>query len=379
MTTQPDRPRTVVCGTSFGRVYLQAVHEAPDLELSGILSRGSTASHDLADSYGVPSYTDVDELPDDTDIACVVVRASVAGGAGSELSRRLLGRGVHVLQEHLLHPEELVACLRASHESKARFRVNAFYPHLAAVRRFLDAARLLRERQRPLFVDAAAGGQVLYPLIDVMGRTLGGFRPWRFADPDPVPADLEALSDTAAPYTHLHGVVGGTPVSLRVQNQIAPSDPDNHALLLHRLSVAFEGGVLTLADTHGPVLWSPRMHSERDGTGRLIMAGPGTERLAVPSTEPLGPASGPAYHDVFDQEWPGAVRTALGELRADADDSVRAAAADQWALTVTDVWHDVSGRIGPPVLLDPPTPEPVPLPDLLAERAAQTAPEGSRV
>lgn len=368
-----------MCGTSFGRVYLQAVHEAPDLELSGILSRGSTASHDLADSYGVPSYTDVDELPDDTDIACVVVRASVAGGAGSELSRRLLGRGVHVLQEHLLHPEELVACLRASHESKARFRVNAFYPHLAAVRRFLDAARLLRERQRPLFVDAAAGGQVLYPLIDVMGRTLGGFRPWRFADPDPVPADLEALSDTAAPYTHLHGVVGGTPVSLRVQNQIAPSDPDNHALLLHRLSVAFEGGVLTLADTHGPVLWSPRMHSERDGTGRLIMAGPGTERLAVPSTEPLGPASGPAYHDVFDQEWPGAVRTALGELRADADDSVRAAAADQWALTVTDVWHDVSGRIGPPVLLDPPTPEPVPLPDLLAERAAQTAPEGSRV
>lgn len=364
-----DLPRVVVCGTGFGRVYLRGVADDPTLALSGVLSTGSSASRGYADAYGVPCYTDVDQLPDDVDIACVVVRAGVAGGPGAELSQRLLGRGIHVLQEHLLHPDELAACLRAARENGTRYRVNAFYPHVVAIQRFLAAAEVLRARQRPLFVDAVAGGQVLYPLLDVIGRAVGGIRPWRFGDASGLPPDLAAVTSTPPPYTHLHGVIGGTPLSLRVQNQIHPADPDNHALLLHRLSLCFEAGVLTLADTHGPVLWSPRMHSDRDETGRLIMAGPGTERLAVPCTTPLGDGVGPTFHEVFDRVWPDAVRAAIGELRADVAgtaDPRRSLAAGQWALSVTSVWHDITARLGPPELIHPATPQPVPLADLLA-------------
>ncbi|GGS29385.1 Gfo/Idh/MocA family oxidoreductase [Actinokineospora fastidiosa] len=360
-----DRPRVLVCGTSFGRVYLRAVHDDPTVDLAGVLSRGSAASRQCADAYGVPCYRDVDDLPDDLDIACVVVRAAVAGGSGAELSQRLMARGIHVLQEHLLHPDELAACLRAARRHGVRYRVNAFYPHVAAVRRFLDAAEVLRRRHRPLCVDATAGAQVLYPLVDVIARAVGGARPWRFADAVPPPAVLDGLAHAPGPYTHLHGVIGATPVSLRVQNQIHPADPDNHALLLHRLALVFESGVLTLADTHGPVLWSPRMHSERDETGRLIMDGPGTARLDVPGTEPLGHADGPTFREVFDRVWPDAVRVALGELRADIADGHRATVAGQWALTVTAIWHDITERLGPPLLIRPPTPERVDLPELV--------------
>lgn len=362
-THPTEHPRVVVCGTSFGRVYLQGVHQDPSLELAGVLSRGSAASRGYAADYGVPSYTAVDQLPDDVDIACVVVRAGVAGGAGGELSQQLLRRGIHVLQEHLLHPDELSACLRTAREHQVGYRLNAFYPHLGPVRRFLAAAAALRQRQRPLFVDAVAGGQVLYPLLDMIGRAVGGLRPWRFAAPQPLPAELAALTGAAGPYTHVPGVIGEVPLWLRVQHQIHPADPDNHALLLHRLAIGFEGGILTLADTHGPVLWSPRMHSERDPTGRLIMAGPGTERLAVPSTEPLGPATAPTFRDVFGSLWPAAVGTALAELRADLTDPVRAVAAGQWALSVTSLWHDLNTRLGPPELIEPPTPEVLPRPD----------------
>ncbi|WP_324194346.1 Gfo/Idh/MocA family oxidoreductase [Nocardia blacklockiae] len=362
------KPKVVVCGTAFGRVYLRAVHEDPEVELAGVVSRGSAASAGYAKTYGVPHYIGVDELPDDIDIACVAVRAGAAGGDGAKLAQRLLSRGVHVLQEHLLHPDELADCLRTARDHGVRYRLNAFYPHLPAVRLFLTAAEILRERGRPLHVDAAAGGQVAYSLLDIIGRAVGGLRPWAVADPAPRPADIAALADSPQPYTHLDAVIGGVPVSLRVQNQIHPGDPDNHALLLHRLAIAFEGGVLSLADTHGPVLWSPRLHTGRDATGRLVMGGPGTERLDVPSTEILGPAAAPTFRTVFAEVWPGSVRIALGELRFDIADPRRSAAAAQWAATVTALWQRLTTALGPPELIRPPAPEPVPLPDLLAQR-----------
>ncbi|WP_048833315.1 Gfo/Idh/MocA family oxidoreductase [Nocardia cyriacigeorgica] len=362
------QPKVVVCGTAFGRVYLRAVHDDPDVELAGVVSRGSAASAEYAKIYGVPHYTGVDKLPDDIDIACVAVRAGAAGGDGAKLAQRLLSRGIHVLQEHLLHPDELTDCLRTAREHGVHYRLNAFYPHLPPVRLFLAAADILREHARPLHVDAVAGGQVVYSLLDMIGRAVGGLRPWSIADPAPLPADIAALAHSSPPYTHLHAVIGGVPVSLRVQNQIHPGDPDNHALLLHRLAIAFDGGVLSLADTHGPVLWSPRLHTGRDATGRLVMGGPGTERLDVPSTEILGPAAAPTFRTIFDQVWPGSVREALGELRADIADPHRSTAAAQWAVTVTALWQRLTTALGPPELIRPPEPEPVALPELLARR-----------
>ncbi|WP_280402777.1 Gfo/Idh/MocA family oxidoreductase [Nocardia carnea] len=365
-------PKVVVCGTSFGRVYLRAVHEDPEVELAGIVSRGSAASLAYAKSYGVPHYRGVEELPGDIDIACVAVRAGAAGGDGAKLAQSLLSRGIHVLQEHLLHPDELAGCLRTARENGVCYRLNSFYPYLAPVELFLRAAELLRERQRPLHVDAAAGGQVVYSLLDIIGRAVGRLSPWAVCDPAPVPPELAALADPPMPYSQLTAVIGGVPVSLRVQNQIHPADPDNHALLLHRLAIAFEGGVLSLADTHGPVLWSPRLHTARDATGRLVMSGPGTQRLEVPSTQILGPTAGPAFRTVFDELWPGSIRVALGRLRADIAEPSRTRVAGQWAMTVTAIWQRLTTVLGQPELIRPDTPAPVPLPELLAAGAPRS-------
>ncbi|BCK54661.1 Gfo/Idh/MocA family oxidoreductase [Nocardia wallacei] len=364
----PAKPKVVVCGTSFGRVYLQAVHEDPEVELAGVVSRGSAASREYAKTYGVPHYIGVEQVPGDIDIACVAVRAGAAGGEGAKLAQSLLARGIHVLQEHLLHPDELTDCLRTAREHGVRYRLNSFYPQLRPVQLFLHAARILRERQRPLHVDAAAGSQVVYSLLDIIGRAVGRLRPWAIGDPAPIPPELAALADPPMPYTHLAAVIGGVPVSLRVQNQIHPADPDNHALLLHRLAIAFDGGVLTLADTHGPVLWSPRLHTDRDATGRLRMAGPGTERLAVPSTETLDSAVAPTFRAIFDDLWPDSVRVALAQLRADIADPHRSVGAAQWAVTVTALWQRLTTVLGQPELIRPSTPAPVPLPELLAAR-----------
>ncbi|GAA3357626.1 Gfo/Idh/MocA family oxidoreductase [Saccharopolyspora gregorii] len=348
--------RIVVAGTAFGRIYLDAVRSDPEsFELAGILSQGSAFSRALAAERGVPSYADPGEVPADVDVVCVVVRSGATGGTGSELAREFLRRGTHVLQEHPVHAEEIAQNLRAARDGGAAYAVNTLYHDIEPVRTFLDAVARLRAEHPLRFVDAACNSQVLLPLLDVLGRVAGALRPWAFGDCDPVPERLAALAAEPQPFRALHAVIGGLPVTLRVQNQVHPDDPDNHSHLLHRISVGTDAGVLELADTHGPVLWNPRLHSPRDETGRLVLAGPGTERLAVPSTSVLQEAPG-TFHDVFARLWPGAVRASLLRLRADIDRPARRTAAGQWALSVATAWADLTAKLGMPEVVRPAEP-----------------------
>ncbi|MFD3685075.1 Gfo/Idh/MocA family oxidoreductase [Nocardiopsis sp. NPDC058631] len=353
--------RAVVCGTNFGRLYIDAVQCHPGFTLAGILSTGSRYSRELAERYGVPCHTSPEDLPGDTDAAFVAVPAAVMGGQGSELARALLNRGVHVLQEHPLHPDELAESLRTARRANRQFQVNTHYPHVAPVREFIEAARRLRQRQRVLFVDAAAPVHVLAPLIDILARALGGTRPWRLGDPAPLPEDVVAAANGEAPLRLLHGAIAGAPLTLRVHNQIHPGDRDNHSLFWHRVAVGTEGGVLTLADTHGPVLWHPRMHSPRDSGHRLVFTPePGAEALRLPASATLGQVDPPPrIADIFSQLWPAAIGEALDGFAAAiaaGGDPLRSAQHD---LAVFAVWRDLMARLGPPELIRPPDPEPL--------------------
>ena len=350
------RRRAIVCGTSFGRFYLQALAQHPQIELAGVLSTGSRASAECAEQYNIAHYTVLSELPSDIDLACVVVRAGVSGGPGGDVSEALLPRGIHVLQEHPLHPAELARCLRSAHRHGVRYGVNAFYPTVAPIACFIQAAELLRRHGAPRFIDGSCGAQVLYPLLDVAARAVGRLRPSALLPFEP---------RRCGPYTSLHGDIGGVPCTLRVQNQIHPADADNHALLLHRLTLGFDTGILALADTHGPVIWSPRLHTHRDDTHRLVLRGSGTERLAVPSSELLVGTEPGTFRDVFDVLWPQAINRAVSEFIASWGDPSAAARSAQWASGLTAFWHDVSTALGSPELIYPDAPPPLDLAALL--------------
>ncbi|WP_437325301.1 Gfo/Idh/MocA family oxidoreductase [Sorangium sp. So ce381] len=371
------KKRVVVAGTAFGRIYLDAVASARDsFTLAGVLGRGSEFSRKCAERYGAPLYTRVEDIPGDIDIVCVVVRSGATGGPGSDLAKSLLERGIHVLQEHPVHAAEITGCLKAAKRGGAAYAVNTLYPNVRPIRQFLAAAEYIRKRQRIQFIDAACNSQVAYPLLDVIGRAAGDLRPWSFSECGPR-GDRPSPA-AGQPFQSLSATIGGVPVTLRVQNHVHPEDPDNHSLLMHRISLGCDAGVLTLADTHGPVLWNPRMHSPRDPTGRLIMSGPGTDRLAVESTSILGDQNTRSYHDVFARTWPDAVVVALHDLCGDIADPARRVRSGQWALGVTLAWRDLTERIGMPELIRPETPEPLPVDELrAAARAAAFDAAGS--
>ncbi|MFE1485043.1 Gfo/Idh/MocA family oxidoreductase [Streptomyces fimicarius] len=349
--------RVLVCGTNFGRFYAEAVRRRPGYTLAGILSRGSAASRAYADSLGVPFYAHPGDLPADIDAACVAVSSSISGGEGSELARVLMDRGIHVLQEHPVHLKELTDNLKHARSRGVQYRLNTHYPHVAPVRSFIDAARRLVARQRPLFLDAATPVHLMHPLVDVLGQAMGTLRPWRFADPVPLPAEIGAQ-----PFRSLHGVFAGAPLTLRVHHQLDPADRDNHALHWHRISLGTEGGVLTLADTHGPVLWSPRLHIDRDGDRRFVLDGPGTGRLGLGTTAVVG-ATG-TFRTVFSDLWPEAIGSALDGLREAVAQGGDALRAGQYDLAVCRIWTDLAARLGPPEIVRPATPRPLAVSDV---------------
>ncbi|MER5550621.1 Gfo/Idh/MocA family oxidoreductase [Streptomyces sp. NPDC002793] len=367
--------RVLVCGTNFGRFYAESVRRRPGYVLAGILSRGSAASRAYAEEAGVPHHTDLDRLPDGIDAACVAVSSSISGGEGTALARALMDRGIHVLQEHPVHLTELTDSLKHARRRGVQYRLNTHYPHVAPVRSFIEAARRLTTLQKPLFVDAATPVHLMHPMVDILGQALGTLRPWRFADPAAVPADIGPQ-----PFRTLQGVIGGVPVTLRVHHELDPSDRDNHALHWHRVSIGTEGGVLTLADTHGPVLWSPRLHITRDPGHRFVLDGPGTGGLDLGTTAVVGTTG--TFRNVFTDLWPQAIGSALDGLRDAAALGGDALRAGQYDLAVCRIWSDLAARLGPPEIVRPATPRPLsagdlfPAPEPAAVPARRAAPAG---
>ncbi|EHR61692.1 Gfo/Idh/MocA family oxidoreductase [Saccharomonospora cyanea] len=355
--TPAERPPAVVCGTGFGRVYLEALSR-PDSPYrpAGVLARGSARSVACAEHYGVPLYRDVDEVPDDVALACVVVGSGLVGGPGATLAERFLTRGVPVLQEHPLHPDELASCLRVARRHGTVHHVDTLFVHVEPVRRFVAAARRLLTRQPALFVEATCAYQVLQTLLEVLGEALGGARA----------TGLTAAPGEPGPFRTVSGELAGVPFALRVQHELDPRAPDNHAHLLHRVTIGTEGGQLTLVNTHGPVVWTPRAHMPTDLATAVRLGDSAATHLDLPSARVVGPAEAPSYRHALAELWPNGILRAITALRHDVVAGDGGRAHGQRQLLLSRLSRKVNELLGPVRLIHRPDPEVLDVDDVLA-------------
>ncbi|MFZ6720543.1 Gfo/Idh/MocA family oxidoreductase [Undibacterium sp. Ji49W] len=240
--------RVLVCGSNYGATYIRALAASQDsVRLAGILSTGSARSLAYARQTQVPHYTDMASIPDGSiDMACV----AVPGETGNQLSLALLAKGIHVICEHPIGPEQMRKALAVAQEHGRLFQVNAHFADLLAPQAFYQGLAVAQHMGPPLHFDLAANLRTLYSGLDLVGRALGSL-----ADIQVIPPP--ATGDSPPMFASLLLVSPTLHISLLCQNFASAADDGTATLLNHRCSATFAHGNLLLAESNGPVLWFP--------------------------------------------------------------------------------------------------------------------------
>jgi pyochelin biosynthetic protein PchG len=340
------RPRAIVVGATFGAVYAEAL-SAPHspVELVGLVSTGSTASAELADRLGVSLYTGLDSLPG-VDVAFVVVRSGVVGGEGAQICERMLERGIHVMQEQPVHADEILSLLRVAKTNSVLYTVNDFYSRIASIRQFISAAQALDKISRIRYVHARSAIHVAYPLFTILSSVVGPLTPARIMVP-------QRPENTESSFVAGRIVLGDVTVDLLIQNELCANDPDNHARLMHTITVGSDAGELVLAHTHGSTRWHRRPRAEAAATDVSI-------------AEPVGIDFEPTAVQVRNELWPDAIRLAAADFIESIDRS--RTMVSQRFVRATRLWADFTSAMGPATLIDPEPPLLVSASELVARQ-----------
>ncbi|MDA0119662.1 Gfo/Idh/MocA family oxidoreductase [Vibrio sp. T11.5] len=276
--------KIIIVGAKFGELYLNAFIDPPEhLQLAGLLSTGSPRSKNLAKAFGVPLYTNVSDLPQDIDIACVVVRASVIGGTGNLIVEELLERGIHVIQEHPVSINEMTRHQRQAAQHQAHYCVNAFYAASDAGQAWLTSTNHIVQRtgQKPSYGNITTSRQLLYSTLDWLLQSFG-------TQAEPLTPEL-LNKQPQFDVINLRSQSGH--YLLQLQNYLDPSDPDMHSLAMHRMMLGWDNGYLSLTDSYGPITWTPVLHADNHQSDHLSLyqrAGtPEGDYLQAPVTQVL--------------------------------------------------------------------------------------------
>ncbi|SHI25545.1 Gfo/Idh/MocA family oxidoreductase [Pollutimonas bauzanensis] len=347
-TDRKQSRRVLIAGAKFGEVYLNAfLQPQAGLELAGLLARGSRRAQQLAHDFGIPLYTSLEQLPDDIDIACVVVRSTVAQGEGSQLAADLLRRGIHVLQEHPLHPDDVARLQALADESNLVYWINSFYPNIPAGRCWIEKAsriRSLLEGQKPCSAQLTTSRQLLYSMLDLLLQACG------LVDGNGIRVEvLDGSDDCFVPLRLV--LPGGSQAVLRLQAYLDPSDPDMFSLVMHRASLAWPSGYLTLESSYGPVLWTGVFHDPQHGSDdRTMYRGANAGGCyAQPTSMVLRDAPG-SWRDAFEIDGAAGIAYALRALRQVLDGaSVPAAFSPAYQLALARLWLAVL-HVAPPIV-----------------------------
>ena len=243
--------KVVVCGTGFGTFYMEAIKSKyPHFELVGLVARGSERSIKCANHYGIPLYHSVEEVPQDIDLACVVIRSSSLGGIGTDMSIAFLERGIHVILEQPVHYEDLKECTKVAMKNKCCFMTGDLYLNTPEIRRFIQMCEFLKKQGEEIeFLKIASCVQAFYPFVEILQQLFPG-----------VKVDCDYVGPQVGNFKQVTGKIGKIPFSFQYNNTMNPLDPDNHMQLLHSFCVYYQSGRLELVDTRGPLIWYPRLN-----------------------------------------------------------------------------------------------------------------------
>ncbi|UUE98151.1 Gfo/Idh/MocA family oxidoreductase [Xanthomonas hortorum pv. pelargonii] len=338
----------LIAGAKFGEMYLNAfLRDQPGLELAGLLATGSARAQQLAHAFGIPLYTAIEQLPDDIDIACVVVRSTVVGGTGTALAEAFLRRGMHVIQEHPMHPDDAARLQALAHAQGRAYWISSYYAHTPAGACWIDRARRVRQLldgEAAHFAQLTTSRQLLYSSLDLLLQAcqVSG-------SAEDVAVEATADQDRGLPAAAVEsGAVPGVaaPADLSGPAGSGPAQPGHapaHAGLAVRLSVAGSQSRTGAVDS-GAVRPTPPRQRPQSVPARTTRT---RIHSARPATQVLHPAP-PDWRHSLEIDGPTGVGRVLQLLGQHLDGAALPPAFDPaYQLALATLWQQVLRCAGP--------------------------------
>lgn len=159
------------------------------------------------------------------------------------------------------------------------------------------------------------------------------------------PWSINFVNRESGPFHVATGKISDIPVIYQINNEIDPDDPDNYMHLLQKITIGTEGGHLALEDTHGPVIWYPRLHvpvSMYNDKGHLV-------NYPVHLNENVcdflydEPDS---FIRTLREKWPDAIAEDLLKVASMIRGECNSLPSFQKELTVSTLWHDLTQKVG---------------------------------
>jgi len=256
-------------------------------------------------------------------------------------------RGIHVIQEHPLHPDDVARLQALANTHGLTYWVNSFYPHVPAGREWIETALRIQhilDGQIPCAMRLTTSRQLLYSTLDLLlqacGLVNGGT------------VQVHALSSHDDCFVPVQlALPGGHQALLHLQSYQDPSDPDMFSLVMHQASLMWPCGYLTLEASYGPVVWTSAFHDLQHGNQNhtLYRRANTSDCYAQPTSMVLRNAPS-NWRDAFEVDGPSGVARVLDTLCQVLDGaSVPTGFAAQHQLALARLWLDVL-HVAPPVI-----------------------------
>lgn len=340
---QKKKIKAVVCGVGFGQFYIEGLKLIDDeIELVGILSTGSERSRICAKHYGINIYTHIDEIKEDIDLACVVVKSEIMGGQGTNLAINFLSRGINVILEHPINHRNIAKCVKIARENNALFTIGDLYTRLPSVKQYLACAKKVLENQKLEYLEIQCSTRVLFPMVHILSKLL----------PSISRIEIKSVTKELGIYQIMLGTIDRIPFIFKANNEVNVNEPDGYIREFHKISINVPWGKLTLTDTHGPILWQPILTLPNLKNDPRDMFNEYPENLLQDSTMIIGQSKSSSYKEILSKHWPRAIADNILEMKdMILGKTKKSYNVDlQKIIIVSEKWKELSNKLGYPEL-----------------------------
>ncbi|KZW98310.1 hypothetical protein JL49_24170 [Pseudoalteromonas luteoviolacea] len=231
-----------LCGSNYGETYIPATCNIENCKVVNLFTRGSQKSQQVSKKFSIPLYKNFEEAISESNLAILATNDDV----NTKLSKALFDSKVPFILEHPIKTHNLESIISLSNKHKIPFLLNTHFTSTVPIKKFIASFENISKYSEVQLIEVSANSRTLFSTLDIIEKLVG-------LD------DISVISSTNLGDNHLNHVlnISGKNVVLNLQTWENELDDSSDCIVGHSIRVNFNTGNLLLANSFGPIVWSP--------------------------------------------------------------------------------------------------------------------------